>query len=129
MNAEELGLEESQVVFLAMCDECAAGELEILTHIEGREVEDGPAFKAQADDMVRGGFYERVGFGGSKKRHQGARYRHVYRRSEAGEALHAAIERIKELEAEVARLEGGAPTNKRARAGRRPTDKSSTAHR
>jgi DNA-binding MarR family transcriptional regulator len=100
MDLGDYELDEADLIFLEMCDSCSAGELELLTHVEGREIEDASAMVKHADSMVRRGFYERVSVGGSKARHQGARFRCVYRRTEAGEALAAAIRRIRELEAQ-----------------------------
>lgn len=97
-------IDHADLVFLEMCDECAASELEILTWVEGREVPDGAAMKAQAESMVRRGYFERVSVGGSKSRMQGARMRCVYRRTEAGAVALAALRRAKELEAELEAL-------------------------
>lgn len=83
-------------------------------HRPGREVEEGAAMKAHADSMVRRGYFERVSIGGSKSRMQGAKMRCVYRRTEAGEALLAAVRRIGELE-------GPAPLKTKSRESRSRT--------
>lgn len=121
MDLGDIELEEADLRFLEACDDCAANELEILTWVEGREVEEGAAMKAHADSMVRRGYFERVSIGGSKSRMQGSKMRCVYRRTEAGEALLAAVRRIRELEAKREEVGG-------ARARSRRTSPASPAH-